>query len=104
MTAGDAAFEPHSRRPKSIRNRTSDRVRERVIALRNDLTAQGMDAGADTNGPQLAREHIRVADHDLTHPPANSSQNSHSTPKKTTNAKRLNPRFPRVQSFTMPWI
>lgn len=56
LTEGDAAYEPRSRRPGSTPNRTPDIVRERVLQLRDALTTQGMDAGADTITEHLARE------------------------------------------------
>ena len=38
------ALEPRSRRPKTTPNAASDAVRERVIELRVQLTANGLDA------------------------------------------------------------
>lgn len=61
LTEGDAALEPRSRRARSIPNRTPDRVRARVIELRDDLTARGLNAGADTIGEHLTREHITLS-------------------------------------------
>lgn len=56
LAEGDAAFEPRSRRPRSTPNRTADKVRERVLQLRDDLSARGLDAGADTITEHLHRE------------------------------------------------
>ncbi|WP_029145761.1 helix-turn-helix domain-containing protein, partial [Microbacterium luticocti] len=42
---GIDAVEPRSRAPLSSPQRVTDRVRERVIALRRSLTAEGLDAG-----------------------------------------------------------
>ena len=50
------ALEPRSRRPRSNRAATPDRVRERVIQLRGQLTADGLDAGPVTIGWHLERE------------------------------------------------
>jgi transposase InsO family protein len=61
LTDGDAAFEPRSRRPRSTPNRTPAPVRERVIAVRDDLTACGLDAGADTIREHLTREGITLS-------------------------------------------
>lgn len=61
LIEGDAAFEPHSRRPKSSPNRFPEPVRERVLALREELTRAGLDAGADTITEHLARERITVS-------------------------------------------
>ncbi|MBN9224261.1 MAG: hypothetical protein ABS63_00095 [Microbacterium sp. SCN 70-27] len=48
LTEGESAFEQHSRRPRSSPNRTPELVRARVIVLRDELVADGLDAGADT--------------------------------------------------------
>jgi transposase InsO family protein len=61
LVEGDAAYEPRSRRPRSSPTRTPDRIRERVLALRNELTALGVDAGADTISEHLARERISLS-------------------------------------------
>ncbi|MBF0816915.1 IS481 family transposase [Microbacterium paludicola] len=61
LSEGDAAFEPRSRRPARNPNRTPESVRERVLALRHQLTAAGLDAGADTIVEHLAREHVTVS-------------------------------------------
>src|SRR5690606_27261055 len=61
LAEGDAAFEPRSRRPKSTPNRTADPIRERVLAIRDELTEQGLDAGADTIAEHLARERITLS-------------------------------------------
>jgi transposase InsO family protein len=42
------ALEPRSRRPRTNPAQTSEKVRERVIALRGQLSAQGLDAGPVT--------------------------------------------------------
>ena len=56
LAEGEAAYEPRSRRPKTTPNRTPDLLRERVLQLRDDLTAGGLDAGADTITEHLTRE------------------------------------------------
>ncbi len=61
LTDGDAAFEPRSRRPRSVSNRTPPPVRERVIAVRDDLTSRGLDAGADTIREHLVREGVTLS-------------------------------------------
>ncbi len=48
LAEGDAAFEARSRAPTRVPSRTPDTVRERVLQLRSELTAKGLDAGADT--------------------------------------------------------
>ena len=45
---GEAAFEPRSRRPKSNPKATSPEVVAQILALRSQLTSQGLDAGAET--------------------------------------------------------
>src|ERR1700677_5108869 len=50
------ALEPRSRRPKTTPIATSAEVRERVIELRQRLTADGLDAGPVTIGWHLQQE------------------------------------------------
>jgi transposase InsO family protein len=45
---GEAAFEPHSRRPRSNPRRIGADVEEAIVALRKQLTEAGHDAGAQT--------------------------------------------------------
>lgn len=45
---GYAALEPRSRRPHSCSHQTPSEVQARVLALRQELVAQGHDAGPDT--------------------------------------------------------
>jgi transposase InsO family protein len=54
------ALEPRSRAPKSNPVRTEPEVRERVIELRQRLTADGSDAGPETIRWHLERERLRV--------------------------------------------
>jgi len=53
------ALEPRSRRPITNPARTSEAVRGRVIALRRQLAAQGLDAGPVTIAWHLEREGLR---------------------------------------------
>jgi transposase InsO family protein len=53
-------LEPRSRRPHASPGRTPDEVRERVAALRTELTAQGLDAGPLTIAWHLEREGLRA--------------------------------------------
>jgi transposase InsO family protein len=50
------ALEPRSRRPRTTPIATPESVRQRVIELRRQLTADGLDAGPVTIGWQLERE------------------------------------------------
>ena len=50
------ALEPRSRRPHASPGRLPDAVRARIIALRTELTARGLDAGPVTIAWQLERE------------------------------------------------
>jgi transposase InsO family protein len=50
------AVEPRSRRPRTSPGRTPDVVRDRIIALRIELTARGPDAGPATIAWHLGRE------------------------------------------------
>jgi transposase len=54
---GDTAFEPRSRRPKRSPNATSPSTIARIIELRAELLAEGLDAGADTIAWHLEHDH-----------------------------------------------
>jgi transposase InsO family protein len=54
---GDAAFEPRSRRPRTSPRATPLTVVELTVALRHELVAKGVDAGADTIAWHLAQHH-----------------------------------------------
>ncbi|KRE37371.1 transposase [Janibacter sp. Soil728] len=54
---GDAAFEPRSRRPKTTPNANPAATVDLVLQLRDQLSAQGLDAGADTIGWHLRHHH-----------------------------------------------
>jgi transposase InsO family protein len=54
---GDAAFEPRSRRPRTRPDATAASTVELIVALRQRLTAAGLDAGADTIRWHLAQHH-----------------------------------------------
>jgi transposase InsO family protein len=53
------ALEPRSRRPRSSPQATPEDVRDRVVELRAQLTAGGLDAGPITIGWHLEREGLR---------------------------------------------
>jgi hypothetical protein len=53
---GLEAVEPRSRRPRASPQRTSVAVRDRIVALRTELVAGGLDAGPATIGWHLERE------------------------------------------------
>ena len=57
---GLEALEPRSRRPRTSPGRIPEAVRERIVALRTELTAQGLDAGPVTIVWHLEREGLRV--------------------------------------------
>ena len=54
------ALEPRSRRPKTTPIATPETVRQRVIELRAQLTADGLDAGPETIRWHLEREGLRA--------------------------------------------
>ena len=54
------ALEPRSRRPRTSPGRTTEAVRERIVALRTELTARGLDAGPLTIAWHLGREDLAV--------------------------------------------
>jgi transposase InsO family protein len=51
-------LEPRSRRPRTNPGRTPDQVRGRIVALRIELTAGGLDAGPATIAWHLEREEL----------------------------------------------
>jgi transposase InsO family protein len=57
---GLEALEPRSRRPRNSPQRTRDAVRGRIVALRTELTAGGLDAGPVTIAWHLEREGLPV--------------------------------------------
>jgi transposase InsO family protein len=54
---GDGAFEPRSRRPRTSPRTTPQRIVELLLAVRDRLVAEGLDAGADTIIWHLAHDH-----------------------------------------------
>jgi transposase len=54
---GEAAFEPRSRAPYSRPGSTPAPTVELVLRLRKQLPEAGLDAGADTIGWHVARQH-----------------------------------------------
>nr|WP_280529694.1 helix-turn-helix domain-containing protein [Microcella frigidaquae] len=61
LTEGEAAFTARSRAPRSQPARTPDAIRARVLQLRAQLTADGLDAGADTVCSLLAAEQVTLS-------------------------------------------
>ena len=57
---GLEALEPRSRRPRRNPGRTPERVCTRIVALRAELTAGGLDAGPATIAWHLGREGLGV--------------------------------------------
>ena len=57
---GDAAFEPHSRRPRTTPNAVPAQAVELILNLREQLTAKGLDAGAHTIAWHLQHHHDRL--------------------------------------------
>jgi transposase InsO family protein len=58
---GEAAFEPRSRRPKTSPNAISDVTVELIVAVRKELSGQGLDAGPDTIVWHLRHHHHVIA-------------------------------------------
>ncbi len=56
-TEGDAAFEPRSRRPRRSPTRVSDVVSNQIVNLREQLVADGLDAGPHTIQWHLQEHH-----------------------------------------------
>ncbi|MER3387343.1 MAG: IS481 family transposase [Microcella pacifica] len=57
---GEAAFEPHSRRPRTTPGALPAETVELILELRKQLTARGLDAGAHTIAWHLQHHHDRV--------------------------------------------
>jgi transposase InsO family protein len=57
---GFDGLEPRSRRPHSNPRRTASGVAERIVALRRELAAQGLDHGPQTIGWHLEHEQLPV--------------------------------------------
>jgi len=57
---GIEAVDPRSRRPRTNPGRTTDQVRERIVALRTELAGRGLDAGPVTIAWHLEREGLPV--------------------------------------------
>ena len=57
---GDAGLEPRSRRPRFSPHQTPAELEEEIVALRKELSDQGLDAGAHTIGFHLAERHDAV--------------------------------------------
>jgi transposase InsO family protein len=55
---GIEAVDPRSRRPRTNPGRTTDHVRERIVALRTELSGRGLDAGPVTIAWHLERESL----------------------------------------------
>ena len=53
---GEAAFQPHSRRPHSNPRAVDLEIEDQIVRLRKTLTRQGLDAGAETIAAHLAGE------------------------------------------------
>jgi transposase InsO family protein len=61
---GEAAFEPRSKRPRSSPNATPPAVVDRILALRAELTDQGLDAGPHTICWHLAHDRTQDGRHE----------------------------------------
>ena len=57
---GLESLEPRPRRPRTSPGRTPDAVRARIVALRRELTAGGLDAGPVTIAWHLGREGLTI--------------------------------------------
>lgn len=57
---GESAYEPRSKRRKTTPRSTPDLVRQRVVDLRQDLSTQGLDAGAETIRAHLQLEGLHA--------------------------------------------
>ncbi|MGC5223683.1 helix-turn-helix domain-containing protein [Micromonospora sp. DT81.3] len=99
LAEGDGAFEPQSRRPRSSPNRTPETVRSRIIVLRDELVADGLDAGADTITEMLTREGITTSRASVWRILTGAGRVA--TPPTATNAKTDKPPKPGVHPSAM---
>ena len=60
LAEGDTAFAPRDRRPHTSPTRTPQPIHDRVLMLRDQLTADGLDAGADTIHSHLRHEGLSI--------------------------------------------
>jgi transposase InsO family protein len=72
-TEGEAAFQPHSRRPRHSPHAVPAAVEDEIVRLRKELSRQGLDAGADTIRTHLARRTPRSPTSSRRPPPAVST-------------------------------
>ena len=61
LQEGEAAYRPRSRRPASSPTRVPGAVRDRILALRDELVRAGLDAGCDTIHTHLLGEGHQVS-------------------------------------------
>jgi transposase InsO family protein len=73
LAEGEAAFEPHSRRPHSSPHGVPAAIEDQIVRLRKELSRQGLDAGADTIRTHLARRTPRSQTSSQTAPPSVST-------------------------------
>src|SRR4051794_15982587 len=73
LAEGEAAFEPHSRRPHSSPHAVPAGVEDEIVRLRKELSRQGLDAGADTIRTHLARRTPRSQTSTMPSPPPSVS-------------------------------
>jgi transposase InsO family protein len=73
LVEGEAAFEPHSRRPHSSPHAVPAAIEDQIVRLRKELSRQGLDAGADTIRTHLARRTPRSQTSSQTAPPSVST-------------------------------
>ena len=55
---GEAAFQPHSRRPHTNPRAVDLEIEDQIVRLRKTLSRQGLDAGAETLAAHLAGEGV----------------------------------------------
>lgn len=73
LAEGEAAYQPHSRRPHTSPNAVEADVEDQIVRLRKELSRQGLDAGADTIRTHLARRTPRSQTSSGTPPPSVST-------------------------------
>ena len=85
---GPDVVESQSRRPHSHPHSTPPHVQERIVQFRNELTAQGMDAGPATNTTRsaLTGPSAKPPQHRPTRPPPKRSPHPVSSPAITGSA------------------
>src|SRR4051794_38751863 len=99
---GIEAVDPRSRRPRTNPGRTTDHVRERIVALRSELVGRGLDAGPVTIAWHLGRERLAVPSTSTIGASSTRPGSSSPSPASAHGARGSGSRPPRQTSCGSP--